>query len=86
MADGVPVVVPLKNENEFKLTAEDLESRTTDRTKLLVLPFPNNPTGSIMTREDLLPVAEFVKERDLYVLSDEISVSYTHLDVYKRQL
>ncbi|MFG6365618.1 aminotransferase class I/II-fold pyridoxal phosphate-dependent enzyme [Schaedlerella sp.] len=72
MADGVPVIVELKNKNEFKLTVEDMEKKITDRTKILVMPFPNNPTGSIMTREDLEPVAEFVKEHDLYVLSDEI--------------
>ena len=72
MADGVPVIVELKNENEFKLTVEDMEKKVTDRTKILVMPFPNNPTGSIMTKEDLEPVAEFVKEHDLYVLSDEI--------------
>lgn len=72
MADGVPVIVELKNENEFKLTVEDMEKKLTGRTKILVMPFPNNPTGSIMTREDLEPVAEFVKEHDLYVLSDEI--------------
>ena len=72
MADRVPVVVELKNKNEFKLTVEDMENKITDRTKILVMPFPNNPTGSIMTREDLEPVAEFVKEHDLYVLSDEI--------------
>lgn len=62
MADGVPVTVPLKYENEFKLTVEDLEEYTTPKTKILIMPFPNNPTGSIMTREDLEPVAEFVKE------------------------
>lgn len=72
MADGVPVVVELKAENEFKLTVKDLEDVVTDKTKILVLPFPNNPTGSIMTREDLEPVAKFVVEHDLYVLSDEI--------------
>lgn len=72
MADGVPVVVELKNENQFKLTVEDMEKKVTERTKILVMPFPNNPTGSIMAREDLEPVAEFVKEHDLYVISDEI--------------
>lgn len=72
MADGAPVIVELKNENEFKLTVEDMEDKVTDRTKILVMPFPNNPTGSIMTREDLEPVAEFVKAHDLYVISDEI--------------
>lgn len=72
MADGVPVIVELKHENEFKLTVEDLAAVITDKTKILVMPFPNNPTGSIMTREDLEPIAEFVKEHDLYVISDEI--------------
>lgn len=72
MADGVPVVIPLKNENEFKLTAEELEAAITPKSKILVLPFPNNPTGAIMTREDLAPIAELVVKHDLYVLSDEI--------------
>lgn len=72
MADGIPVIVELKHENEFKLTVEDLAAVITDKTKILVMPFPNNPTGSIMTREDLEPIAEFVKEHDLYVISDEI--------------
>ena len=72
MADGVPVIVELKNENEFKLTVADLEKHVSERTKILVMPFPNNPTGAIMTREDLEPIAKFVEEHDLYVLSDEI--------------
>ncbi len=72
MADGVPVIVELKNENEFKLTVEDLESKVTEKSKILIMPFPNNPTGSIMTKEDLEPIAEFVLEHDLYVISDEI--------------
>ena len=72
MADGVPVIIPLQYENEFKLTVEDLEKAVTPKTKVLVMPFPNNPTGAIMTKADLEPVAEFVKEHDLYVLSDEI--------------
>ncbi len=78
MADGVPVVIPLQYENEFKLTVEDLEKYTTPKTKVLVLPFPNNPTGAIMTKEDLEPVAEFVREHDLYVLSDEIYSELTY--------
>ena len=78
MADGVPVVVPLQYENNFKLTVEDLEKYTTAKTKVLIMPFPNNPTGSIMTREDLEPVAEFVKEHDLYVMSDEIYSELTY--------
>lgn len=72
LAGGVPVVIPLQNKNEFKLTREELEAAITPRTKILVLPFPNNPTGSIMTREDLEPIAEVVKEHDLFVISDEI--------------
>lgn len=72
MADGVPVIVELKNENEFKLTVVDLEKHVSERTKILVMPFPNNPTGAIMTGEDLGPIAKFVEEHDLYVLSDEI--------------
>ena len=72
LADGKPVVINLKNENEFKLTADELKEAITDKTKLLILPFPNNPTGAIMTREELEPIAEIVKEHDLYVISDEI--------------
>lgn len=78
MADGVPVVVPLQYENNFKLTVEDLEKYTTPKTKVLIMPFPNNPTGAIMTREDLEPVAEFVKAHDLYVMSDEIYSELTY--------
>ena len=78
MADGVPVVVPLQYENNFKLTVEDLKKYTTPKTKVLIMPFPNNPTGSIMTREDLEPVADFVKEYDLYVMSDEIYSELTY--------
>lgn len=78
MADGVPVVIPLQYENEFKLTVEDLEKYTTPKTKVLIMPFPNNPTGSIMTKEDLEPIADFVKEHDLYVLSDEIYSELTY--------
>ncbi len=72
LADGKPVVINLKNENEFKLTAGELEEAITDKTKILILPFPNNPTGAIMTREELEPIARLVIEHDLYVISDEI--------------
>lgn len=72
LAGGKPVQVPLRLENDFKLKVSDLEKHLTDRTKILIMPFPNNPTGSIMTREDLSPIVEFVKEHDLFVLSDEI--------------
>lgn len=72
LAGGNPVVIPLKEENEFKLTAGELEAAITPKTKILVMPFPNNPTGAIMTKEDLEPIVEIVKKYDLYVLSDEI--------------
>lgn len=72
LADGVPVVIPLQEKNEFKLTAEELEEAITPKTKLLIMPFPNNPTGSIMTKEDLEPIVEVVKKYDLFVISDEI--------------
>ena len=78
LADAVPVVIPLKQENEFKLTAEELEQYITPKTKILVLPFPNNPTGAVMTKEDLEPIAEMVKKYDLYVLSDEIYSELTY--------
>lgn len=78
MADGEPVVIPLQYENEFKLTVEDLEKYVSPKTKVLIMPFPNNPTGSIMTKEDLEPVAQFVKEHDLYVISDEIYSELTY--------
>ena len=80
LADGVPVVIPLKEEHEFKLTAEELEAAVTPKSKILVLPYPNNPTGAIMTREDLEPIAEVVKKHDLYVLSDEIYSELTYKD------
>lgn len=72
LAGGKAVPVPLKLENDFKLTVESLEQHLTSKTKILVLPFPNNPTGSIMTREELVPIAKFVREHDLFVISDEI--------------
>lgn len=78
MADGVPVVIPLQNENEFKLTVDELERYTSPKTKVLIMPFPNNPTGSIMTKEELEPVAEFIKEHDLFVISDEIYSELTY--------
>ncbi|MCB7305776.1 aminotransferase class I/II-fold pyridoxal phosphate-dependent enzyme [Bariatricus massiliensis] len=72
LADGVPVVIPLKHENEFKLTAEELEAAITPKTKILVMPFPNNPTGAIMTAEDLKPIVDVVLKHDIFVVSDEI--------------
>ena len=72
LANGVPVTIPLQEKNEFKLTAEELEAAITPKTKVLIMPFPNNPTGSIMTKEDLEPIVEVVKKYDLFVISDEI--------------
>ena len=78
MAGGRPVVIELKEEDEFKLTADEIRNACTDRTKILVLPFPNNPTGSVMSREELAPIAEVVKEMDLFVISDEIYAELTY--------
>ena len=72
LADGVPVTIDLKNENKFRLTGEELEAAITDKTKVLILSYPNNPTGAIMEREDLEAIADVIKEHDLFVLSDEI--------------
>ena len=65
-------VLDLKAENEFKLTAEDLEKAITPKTKVVIVPFPNNPTGAIMTREELIPIVEVLKDKDIIVISDEI--------------
>jgi len=78
LAGGVPVIVELKEENEFKLRKEQLEAAITDKTKLLVMPFPNNPTGAVMTREDLEGIVEAVLEHDLFVISDEIYSELTY--------
>ncbi|MBR1877053.1 MAG: aminotransferase class I/II-fold pyridoxal phosphate-dependent enzyme [Lachnospiraceae bacterium] len=72
MAGGVPVIVELEEKDEFRLTPEKLLSAVTDKTKVLILPFPNNPTGAIMERGDLEKIAGIIKEKDLFVLSDEI--------------
>lgn len=72
MAGGVPVRLPLEEKDQFKLTKEKLLSAITDKTKVLVLPFPNNPTGAIMTEDELKEIAEVIEEKDLFVLSDEI--------------
>ncbi len=78
LADGVPVFINLKEENEFRLTAGELQDAITDKTKILILPFPNNPTGAIMEKEDLEAIAEIVVEKDLYVISDEIYGELTY--------
>ncbi len=77
LVGGTPVPLPLKNENNFKLTGEELKSAITARTKLLVLAFPNNPTGAVMTREDLEPIAEILRGTNILVLSDEIYAELT---------
>ena len=78
LADGVPVTIELKEENEFRLTKQELLEKITDKTKMLVLPFPNNPTGAVLRREDLEAIAEVVIEKDLFVLSDEIYSELTY--------
>ena len=78
MACGVPVYVETKAENEFKLTAEELRAAITPRTKLLVLPYPNNPTGAILERADLEAIAEVLRGTDIMVLSDEIYAELTY--------
>ena len=80
LANGTPVPIELKAENEFRLTAEELEAAITPKTKLLVMPFPNNQTGAVMEKKDLEAVAEVVKKHDLFVLSDEIYAELTYLD------
>ena len=78
MVGGKPVIIELKAENEFRLTPEELLEHITDKTKLLVLPFPNNPTGAIMEQKDLEAIAKVIIEKDLYVLSDEIYSELTY--------
>lgn len=80
LANGVPVIIKLQEENEFRLTAKELEDAITPRTKLLVMPFPNNPTGAVMERKDLEAIAEVIKKHDLYVISDEIYSELNYLD------
>ncbi len=78
LAGGKPVIIDLKAENDFRLTAEEVLEKITDKTKILVLPFPNNPTGSVMGREELEKIAKVVIEKDLFVLSDEIYAELTY--------
>ncbi len=78
MAGGVPVPIVTKAEDNFKLTAEALKAAITDKTKMLVLPYPNNPTGAIMTKEDLQPIVDVLKNTDIFVLSDEIYAELTY--------
>lgn len=80
LAGGVPVIIELKEENQFRLTAEELEAAITPKTKMLVLPFPNNPTGAVMEKSDLQAIAQVVIDHDLYVLSDEIYAELCYLE------
>ncbi len=78
LADAKPVIIELKEENEFRLTSQEVLDKVTDKTKILVLPFPNNPTGAVMGKEDLEQIAKVVIEKDLYVISDEIYGELTY--------
>lgn len=78
LTGGVAVPIETTEETGFKLTAEAVKSKITDRTKLLILPFPNNPTGAIMTKEDLEPIAEVIRGTDILVMSDEIYSELTY--------
>jgi len=80
LAGAVPVIINLKAEDDFRLTAEALEAAITDKTKLLVLPFPNNPTGAIMERKDLEAIAEVILKHDIFVMSDEIYSELTYTE------
>ena len=78
LAGGKPVVIELEEKDHFKLTPEKLLEKITDKTKILVMPFPNNPTGAIMTKEDLAPIVDIIIEKDLFVISDEIYSELTY--------
>lgn len=78
LAGGTPVTIDLKEENDFRLTAAEIEEAVTDKTKILVLPFPNNPTGAILEKKDLEEIAKVVVKHDLFVLSDEIYAELTY--------
>ena len=78
LAGGVPVIINLKEENEFRLTAQELLDAITDKTKILVLPFPNNPTGAILEEKDLREIAKICVEKDIFVMSDEIYAELTY--------
>lgn len=78
LADGVPVSIPLKEENEFRLTPEELREAITDKSKILILPYPGNPTGAIMEKEDLEKIAPIILEHDLIVITDEIYSELTY--------
>ena len=75
MAGGKPVIIELKGEDEFKLTAEQIRQACTEKTKVLILPFPNNPTGSVMSKAELEKIVDVIIEKDLFVLSDEAYIN-----------
>ena len=79
LAGGVPVPIPLKAENEFRLTPQELKSAITPKTKILILPFPNNPTGAVMEKSDLEAIKDIIIDNDLFVISDEIYAELTYL-------
>lgn len=78
LAGAKPVIINLKEENEFRLTAKELEDAITEKTKVLILPFPNNPTGSILEQKDLEEIAKVVIKHDILVLTDEIYSALTY--------
>ena len=78
LAGGVPVIIDLKEENDFRLTAKELSDAITEKTKILVLPFPNNPTGAILEEKDLREIAKICVEKDIFVMSDEIYAELTY--------
>lgn len=78
LAGGKPVIIELKNENEFRLTPEELLNAITEKTKVLILPFPNNPTGAVMQKDDLEKIAKICIEKDIFVMSDEIYSELTY--------
>ncbi|MGN0268452.1 MAG: pyridoxal phosphate-dependent aminotransferase [Lachnospiraceae bacterium] len=80
LTHAVPVPIPLKVENEFQLTAAEVEEACTEKTKVLILPFPNNPTGAVLSRKNLEEIAKVCIEKDLFVISDEIYAELTYGD------
>ena len=78
LADGKPVIIDLKEEDEFKLTPQELKDAITEKTKVLILPFPNNPTGATMEKEELEAIAEIIREKDIFVITDEIYGELTY--------
>lgn len=80
LAGAKPVIINLRAENEFRLQSEELLNAITDKTKVLILPYPNNPTGAIMERDNLEQIAQIVKEKDILVMSDEIYSELTYKD------